>query len=78
MWRSRTLTIGAALRLGDSEVGPDQADEAHPGPEQARFASPIESVGVEEVRHEDIVDNPEDIVDDSGNPEIVQSVLHFK
>ena len=59
------LSVGSSLGFGNSEVGPDEAKEAEAGPKESSFATPVQGIGVEEVGHDDCVDDTKDVVNDS-------------
>ena len=56
------MTYSSSPWFGKAEIGPEPAEGAHAGPEEARFTSPVPRGGVQHVGHDDAVDYAHDVV----------------
>lgn len=61
------FTICPVFRFGEPEERPDETQGREPAPEKAGLGAPIELRSVEEIRHDDSVDDTNDIVRDSSD-----------
>lgn len=61
------FTICSVFRFGEPEERPDETQGREPAPEKAGLGAPIQLRRVEEIRHDDSVDDTDDDICDSSD-----------